>query len=93
MKKQIIRFSVLQNAKVVAVLYLLLSVLFVACALIPVLMTGQVPAGMSLGMFVLMPLLYALFGFIFTVIGAWIYNFVARMVGGLEFATVEVNHN
>ncbi|GAB3460646.1 hypothetical protein GCM10027321_20280 [Massilia terrae] len=93
MKKQIIRFSVLQNAKVMAVLYVVMSLLVMAITMVPMLMTGQMPAGGALIFFVLTPVLYALTGFVFTVIGAWLYNFIARFVGGIEFSTVEVNRD
>jgi len=32
-----------------------------------------------------MPLLYTAFGFIFTFLGAWIYNGIAGWIGGIEF--------
>lgn len=37
-----------------------------------------------------MPPLYTVFGFIFTLIGAWIYNLVASKVGGFEYMTAEM---
>jgi hypothetical protein len=39
---------------------------------------------MSLAMLVAMPLLYMVFGFLFTLLGAWIYNLVASRVGGIR---------
>ena len=87
MKKQIIRVSPFQNAKVMAVLYLVLSIPF---ALMMMLMpTG---AGMMPWWFlILMPVLYLVLGFIFTLIGSWVYNLVAGQVGGFEFTTAEVS--
>jgi hypothetical protein len=44
--------------------------------------------GMGLGaglMVVLMPLMYAVMGFIFGVIGAAVYNLLAGWMGGFEF--------
>ena len=35
-------------------------------------------------------LLYLIFGFIFTIIGAWVYNLLAKWVGGIEFTTAEI---
>ena len=42
-------------------------------------------------MLVLMPLLYTLIGFVFTLVGAWVYNVIAARIGGFEFTTVEVS--
>lgn len=49
---------------------------------------GAFGAVMGVGAIVVMPLLYGIFGFIFTLIGAVIYNLIAGVVGGIE---LEVN--
>ncbi|MFC0252939.1 hypothetical protein [Massilia consociata] len=90
MKKQIIHISVLQSAKVMAVLYLVLSLPMVLLMAVPAMFSGQ---EFSLAMLILMPVLYTLIGFIFTALGAWVYNIVAARVGGFEFATAEVDKN
>lgn len=41
--------------------------------------------GMGLGFMIMLPVLYALMGFVFGVIGAWAYNLLARWMGGFEF--------
>jgi len=87
MKKQIVHVSVLQSAKVMAVLYLVMSLPFAAIMAIPAMATGQ---GYSVGFLILMPVLYTVIGFVFTVVGAWVYNLVAGKVGGFEFTTAEV---
>jgi hypothetical protein len=46
--------------------------------------------GLSIGAMIAMPVLYALFGFLFALAGAWLYNVAASMVGGFEFTTAEV---
>jgi hypothetical protein len=91
MKKQIVQVSVLQSAKVAAVLYLVITVPLAAILLIPTMLMGSAGFGVPTGALIAMPVLYALCGFVFTVIGAWIYNFVASLVGGFEFTTAEVN--
>jgi len=90
MKKQVVSVSILQNAKVMAVLYLVISIPFTLLMIIPTLMGQGQGAGFSLAMLVLMPLLYTLIGFVFTLVGAWVYNLVAARIGGFEFTTVEV---
>jgi predicted Co/Zn/Cd cation transporter (cation efflux family) len=89
MKKRIEQVSLVQNAKVVAVLYLLLSLPVLVILWVAAAFTGHgVVSGVALVVF---PLVYALSGFVFTLIGAWIYNVVASMVGGFEFTTKEVS--
>jgi hypothetical protein len=87
MKKQIASISLLHNAKLMAVIYLVLSVPLVLIMSIPLLMSEN--AGGSLFVMILMPLMYAIFGFVFTLIGAWVYNFIAARFGGFEFTTGE----
>jgi predicted Co/Zn/Cd cation transporter (cation efflux family) len=89
MKKRIEQVSLVQNAKVVAVLYLLLSLPVLVILWVAAAFTGHgLVSGVALVVF---PLIYALSGFVFTLIGAWIYNVVASMVGGFEFTTKEVS--
>ncbi len=86
MKKQIVNVSVLQSSKVMAVLYLVLSLPAVLIMMIPAMISGE---GFSILMLVLAPIFYTIFGFIFTALGAWIYNLVASRIGGFEFTTIE----
>ena len=37
-----------------------------------------------------MPFLYAAFGFIFTFLAAWFYNFVAKYTGGIEYTSIDL---
>ena len=83
MKHRIRRIDPMQAAKMATVIYLILGLVFV-----PFLMLASMAAptgtGFGIGVAVAMPLLYAAFGFIFTLIGAFIYNLVAGWVGGVE---------
>jgi hypothetical protein len=94
MKKQITSISPFQTAKVVALLYFVISLPFV---LFVGLMFSRSPAPMppmmGVGMMVAFPFLYLIFGFIFTIIGAWVYNLVAQWVGGIEFTTTEIENS
>ena len=88
MKKQLVSISPFQTAKVMAVLYLVLSlplVLLMAASF----SFAPGPKPPITGMLIFMPIIYMVFGFIFTIIGAWVYNLVARWVGGIEFTTSE----
>jgi hypothetical protein len=88
MKKQIVQVSILQSAKVMAALYFVISIPIALLMMIPAMLS---PApGMGVGMLILMPVFYTLFGFLFSLFGAWIYNLVAKRIGGFEFQTVEI---
>jgi hypothetical protein len=87
MRQQITNFSVHQTAKVLAVLYGLMGLVFVPIFLVinTVSPDGE---GIRPGLLILFPLLYAAFGYCFVAIGCAFYNFVAGRVGGIE---VELN--
>ena len=87
MKQQIIHVGKLQAAKVAAVLYLILSIPLAAVMMFAPMQGG---AALGWGMFFLVVVLYMLAGAVFTFLGAWLYNGVARLVGGIEFTVVEV---
>jgi len=89
MKKQIVSVAIMQNAKVMAALYFVISIPVVALTALPLMTTGQWVGG-SLLVMLLLPLLYTALGFVFTLFGAWVYNVVAERVGGFEFTTVEI---
>ena len=83
----------LSVAKIAGVLYMLIGVLvgaLFALAGLAGAFAGADEAGiigsiMGVGAIVVFPLLYGCFGFVFTLIGAWLYNLVAGMVGGIRF--------
>ena len=89
MKKQIKHFSVLQTSKVLAILYGVIAIIFVPFLLIPALVNGN--GGPMVIFSLAAPLLYAIIGFIFTALFCWIYNILAKYVGGIEFVLEDVN--
>ena len=82
----------LSVAKIAGVLYMLIGVLvgaIVALAALAGTFAGGEDAGligslMGVGAIVVFPLLYGCMGFVGTLIGAWLYNLVAGMVGGIS---------
>ena len=84
MRQQIARLSVHQTAKVLAVIYGLLGLVFLPLVWISTSFTAENEFGIG-GMWMLIfPLMYAVFGYIFTAIGCLIYNWVSGMIGGIE---------
>lgn len=87
MKKQITNISPVQTAKVFAVLYFIMSIPFVALMAISF---AFAPAPRPpMGFLLAFPFIYLIFGFIFTALGAWVYNKVAGWVGGIEYTSNE----
>jgi apolipoprotein N-acyltransferase len=83
MKQQLARISVLQSAKIVAILYAILGL-----AMIPLfwLVSLADPEGAApLWLLVLFPLFYAIMGYVFTALCAVVYNAIASRAGGIEF--------
>lgn len=88
MKKQITHISPFQTAKVFAVLYFLMSIPLLGFMAI---MFSFSPAPHpGLGMLIIFPFAYLIFGFIFTAIGALVYNIAAKWVGGIEYTSTSI---
>lgn len=91
MKTQILRFSPHQNAKVVAILMAVSSLIFVLpMSLMFFLVAPQIPGAeenmeFPKFVFLLFPFMYLVFGYVSVAIGALFYNFLTRFIGGLEF--------
>lgn len=82
------KFGVLQTAKVVAIIYVLVSfVIIVPFALIGSFISEEFfPEFDDFGAaaLIVLPFMYGLFGFIFTAIGCVVYNLIASFTGGIE---------
>jgi hypothetical protein len=81
--QQIRRFGIGQTAKVVAVLYALMGLVFVPVILVAAMFTPK-ETGFGTGFALVLPIFYGIAGFIFTAIGCALYNLVAGWVGGIE---------
>ena len=88
MQRQITRISPFQTAKVVAVLYFVITIPFIILFGI---VSTFAPGGQRFGIVfaIAAPFIYAIVGFIFCIVGAWIYNAVAKLVGGIEYTSTE----
>jgi len=90
MKKQIINISPFQTAKVFAVLYFVLSLPLVGFMAISFSFAPGPKPGF--GFLILFPFIYLIFGFIFTALGAWVYNLVAKQIGGIEYTSISTEN-
>jgi hypothetical protein len=84
MKKQIAHVSILQSSKVVVALYVLMGFIYTLIGIPMIIFGGKGVQIMGI-IYCAMPLLMAIFGFIFFVIFAALYNLLARWLGGIEF--------
>ena len=81
----------LSAGKVLALVYFAFGLLFIPFFLLMVAMSANLPAAqrgifavVGTGFAIFIPLCYAAMGFLGGVIGAAIYNLVAKMIGGIE---------
>jgi hypothetical protein len=94
MKKQLTYISPLRAGIVLEILYGLLGLILVPFLFLATIFgakSGGAPAAVGGLVFaILIPVLYAVVGFIGGLISAAIYNLVAKWTGGLEFQVQEV---
>jgi hypothetical protein len=89
MKKQIVSISILQSSKIFTFLYFVMGFLYTLIG-IPMIIFGSKSIKI-MGVFYLFgPILAAVFGFIFFVIFAAIYNLLASWLGGVEVEVKDV---
>ena len=85
MIKQIERFSPHQNAKVMAILMAIGSLVF----LLPFMLVASLaaPRGtrLPMAMMLLLPVFYLVIGYLSVAAGCWIYNTMFRYIGGIEY--------
>lgn len=89
MRRRIRRFGILSAARMSAVLYGLMGLLFVpflflATMFAPSGSRGMMGMGMGLLGIIVLPLFYAAIGFVGTAIACALYNGLAGMLGGIE---------
>jgi hypothetical protein len=90
-KRRIKRIAPLQLGKMLAVVYGLIGLVVIPFFMIMSAVMPQMPAeqragfmALGMGFILFLPVMYAIIGFIGGLIGACIYNIVAKWVGGIE---------
>jgi hypothetical protein len=84
MKKQLIAISILQSSKIATALYVLMGFVYTLIG-IPMVIFGSSQMRIIGAIYVFGPVIMGIFGFIFFVIFALVYNFLAKRLGGFEF--------
>jgi len=90
MKKQIKQISVAQTSKVIAILYVIFSLLYSLFG-IPIIIFGSSEIKIIGFIYLFMPVLAGVFGFIFVALNCWIYNLIAGKFGGVEFEVKDMD--
>ena len=83
MKKQLIRISILQSSKIMTAFYACFGLVYSLIG-IPMIAFGNTQFKIMGVVYLFMPILLGVFGFIFFVIFAAIYNLLASKLGGVE---------
>ncbi|MGH7483950.1 MAG: hypothetical protein ACRELV_17505 [Longimicrobiales bacterium] len=81
MTKRIVSFDVLQSAKTLGAMYVLIGLIAAPFLILAGVITGD---GASIVMGLFAPILYGVFGFIFVTITLFFYNVIAGRLGGVQ---------
>jgi hypothetical protein len=88
MTKRVTRIAPWQAGKFFAVLYFIMGLLFA----IPIAFFSAAAGGYGgygIGIVIALPFMYAIGGLIFVPIACWVFNLVAKFVGGLDFEVTD----
>ena len=88
MRAQIRRISIMQTSKVVAIIYPIFGLIHTMIG-IWMLTSPEQPNWLGM-LFLFIPIIIGIFGFIFSIIGCLLYNLIASKVGGVEFILEDV---
>ena len=90
MLRRVTRISPWQAGKFFAVLYFIMGLIFaIPFALVSSVLPAESGGGLGIGFAIAIPFAYAIGGLIFVPLACVIFNFVAGLVGGLEFTVAE----
>ncbi len=92
MKKQVIRISILQSSKIMTALYVLTGFLYTLIG-IPMIIFGNSQIRMMGILYLLGPIFAGVFGFVFFVIVAALYNLLASWLGGFEIEVKTIDES
>jgi len=88
-KRRVTKIRVLRTALISALIFFFISLIVFVPMLIIAGIAGEYSGGMGFGKaalpIVIMPLLYPIMGFLMTALWCWLYNMIAKRIGGIEF--------
>ena len=86
-----VRISILQSSKIMTALYVLMGFIYTLIG-VPMIVFGNSGLRIMGVVYLFMPVIMGILGFIFFVIFAAIYNFLAKQFGGFEVEVRDVDH-
>lgn len=89
MKKQLVRISILQSSKIMTALYVLMGFIYTLVG-IPMVVFGNSGLRIMGVIYIFMPIFMGIIGFVFFVIFAAIYNYLAQQLGGFEVEVKDI---
>jgi len=87
----LIRISILQSSKIVTAIYVLLGLIYTVIGF-PMIIFGDDKIRILGIVYLLMPVIMGILGFIFFVIFAAVYNGLAKWLGGFEVEVKDADH-
>jgi hypothetical protein len=88
-KRRVKKIRVVHTALISALIFFFISLIVFVPMLIITGITGGFSGGMGFGKAALpilvMPVLYPVMGFLMTALWCWLYNVIAKRIGGIEF--------
>ena len=91
MKKQIARISILQSSKILTAMYVLMGFIYTFIG-VPMIVFGNAGLRVMGVVYLFMPVIMGIMGFIFFVVFAAIYNALAKPLGGVEVEVRDIGH-
>lgn len=91
MKKQVIRISILQSSKILTAMYFLMGFIYTLIG-VPMIVFGSPGLRVAGVIYLFMPVIMAIVGFVFFVIFGAVYNFLATLLGGVEVEVSDSQH-
>jgi ABC-type sugar transport system permease subunit len=87
-KKRVKKIGILQTSLISAIIFFFLSLILV----VPIMLIMGIAGGFSDNMgfafggllLMFMPIMYAIMGFLMTAFWCWLYNVIAKKIGGIE---------
>jgi len=89
MKKQLTRISIKQSSKIAAALYVILGLLYTLIG-IPMIIFGGTELRIMGIVYLFMPVIMGIIGYIFFALFCAIYNALAKKLGGIEVEVTNI---
>ena len=89
MRKRITGISILQSSKIIVALYVLIGCIYAVPGIF-MLVFGGTENKIAGALLLFMPIIMGVLGFVFFAFSAWVYNMLAKVLGGFEFDVEDV---